>query len=376
MTLPLHPLAGSSFINWLKLLQANKRIDRQYLLKAILISIGSAAGIPNRFYEKAICDRKINELAIKSPIFIVGHWRSGTTYLHNLITQDSNLGYVSSLQAWCPELFLGSQPIIQFILKNFLPENRPMDNIKLSGELPQEEEYALGNVSLCCFYHGWYFPQQMLDYFQQLLSFENSSEEIQQEWQNAYLRVLKKATLKMDGKRLVIKNPANTARIRTLLKMFPDAKFIHIYRNPYVVFLSTKHLYRQLLPILSLQKISDREIEKNILLIYRKMMLKFFKDKSLIPQANLFEINYEDFIANPSDTLATIYQKFNLTGFENNEKYFNRYIVTQKSYQSNQYQLTEEDKNKVLKHWNFALKEWNYKSLNNINFQKSCSDLV
>ena len=367
MTLPLHPLAGGSFINWLKLLQTNKRIDRQYLLKGILISISSAASIPNRLYEKAIYDRKINKLAIKSPIFIVGHWRSGTTYLHNLITQDDSWGYVSSLQTWCPEFFLESQPIIQFILKNFLPKNRPMDNIKLSGELPQEEEYALGNVSLYCFYHGWYFPQQMLDYFQQLLFFEDSSEEIQQEWQNAYLRILKKATLNMNGKRLIIKNPANTARVRTLLKMFPNAKFIHIYRNPYVVFLSTRHLYRQLLPILGLQEISDRDIEKNILFIYRKMMLKFFEDKPLIPQANLLEINYEDFVANPGNTLATIYQKFNLTNFESKKKDFNRYIIARKSYQTNQYQLTKEDKNKVLENWNFTLKEWNYDSLNNLS---------
>ncbi len=181
MTLTLHPLAGGSFINWLKLLQANKGIEHQYLFKGILISLASISGIPNRILEKLIFDRQIEKISVESPIFIVGHWRSGTTYLHNLITQDENLGYVSSLQAWTPELFLGSKPIVKYILKRFLPENRPMDNIKLSGELPQEEEYALGNVSPYCFYHGWYFPKNMRRYFNQFILFESSTQ-IQQEW--------------------------------------------------------------------------------------------------------------------------------------------------------------------------------------------------
>ncbi len=359
MTLTLHPLAGGSFINWLKLLQANKGIEHQYLFKGILISLASISGIPNRILEKLIFDRQIEKISVESPIFIVGHWRSGTTYLHNLITQDENLGYVSSLQAWTPELFLGSKPIVKYILKRFLPENRPMDNIKLSGELPQEEEYALGNVSPYCFYHGWYFPKNMRRYFNQFILFESSTQ-IQQEWCEAYLRILKKATFEMNGKRLILKNPANTARIKIILRMFPEAKFIHIYRNPYLVFISTKNLYRQLLSILSLQKIDDREIEENILWFYRQTMSKFFREKQLIPQENLIEIKYEDFIANPSNTLENIYKKFHLTEFSEQKTNFVRYIATQSKYQNNQYYLSQEDIDKVAKHWSFALDQWQY----------------
>ena len=360
MTLPLHPLAGGSFINWLKLLRANRGIDARYLLKGILISFASIAGVPNRILERVIYDRAIEELTIKPPIFIIGHWRSGTTYLHNLITQDDNLGYISSLQTWTPELFLSSKPIIQYILNNFLPENRPMDNIKLSGELPQEEEYALGNVSLNSFYHGWYFPKNMKNYFRQFVLFEDLNREIQQEWCEAYLRILKKATLEMNGKPLVLKNPANTARIKILLKMFPNARFIHIHRNPYEVYLSTKNLYRKLLPVLSLQKISDREIDSNILWFYQKTMLKFFEDKHLIPEANLIEIKYEDFVDNPSDTLAKIYQQFKLSNYSSKKEKFEKYIATQNNYQSNQYQLSKEDRDKVAKNWGFALKKFGY----------------
>ena len=360
MSIPLHPLAGGSFANWLELLRANKGIDDQYFFKGFLISLASISGIPNRFLEKAIFDRQIEKLTVSSPIFIIGHWRSGTTYLHNLITQDDDLGYVSSLQTWTPELFLSSESIVRYILKRFLPEIRPMDNVKLSAELPQEEEYALGNVGHYCFYHGWYFPKNMKQYFKQYVLFNNLSPQVEREWQAAYLRILKKATYKMNGKRLILKNPANTARIKTLLKMFPEAKFIHIYRNPYTVFASTRNLYRQLLPDLRLQQISDREIEDNIILFYREIMSKFFEDKQLIPQANLIEIKYEDFVNNSIDILEQIYRQLNLSSFNWKKAKFTRYVKACSEYQSNQYFLSQEDKEKVAKNWSFAIDKWQY----------------
>lgn len=366
MSLTLHPLAGGSFINWLKLLEANQGIDNQYLLKGILISLTSIAGVPNRILEKAIFDRQIENISVKSPIFIIGHWRSGTTYLHNLITQDDNLGYVSSLQTWSPELFLGSKPLVEYFLKEFLPANRPMDNIKLSSNFPQEEEYALGNVSPYSFYHGWYFPRNMKSYFKQFVLFE-SSQEVQQEWCEAYLRILKKATFSMNRNQLVLKNPANTARIKTLLSIFPQAKFLHIYRNPYTVFLSTKNLYRQLLPILGLQKVDDRQIESNILWFYRETMSKFFAEKQLIPSANLIEIKYEDFVANPSNILQQVYEQFALPEFSQQQAKFEQYIASQKKYQSNQYSLSSQDIALVSEHWNFALDRWQYSVPSNNN---------
>ena len=360
MTLSLHPLAGGSFTNWLELLRVNKGIAPQYFYKGILISLASISGIPSRIIEKAIFDRQVEKLTVKPPIFIVGHWRSGTTYLHNLMTQDDNFGYVSSFQTWCPELFLGSKPIIQYILKSFLPKTRPMDNIELSGELPQEEEYALGNVSPYCFYHGLYFPRNMKNYFRQFVLFDNLSQEIQEKWCEAYLRILKKATYQMNCKRLIIKNPANTARIKTLLKMFPEAQFIHIYRNPYLVFLSTKNLYRTLLPVFSLQEIDEREIEENILLFYRETMHKFFAEKELIPKANLVEIKYEDFVTKPIDILARVYQHLTLPEFIWKKAKFSRYVAAQSEYKNNQYHLSQEDRDKVAKNWSFAIDKWQY----------------
>ncbi|TFG37549.1 MAG: sulfotransferase, partial [Candidatus Aminicenantes bacterium] len=65
--------------------------------------------------------------------------------------------------------------------------------------------------------------------FDRYVMFEDVSPTVVEKWQAIYLRFLKKLTFSSGGKRLLLKNPANTARIRVLLELFPDAKFIHVY---------------------------------------------------------------------------------------------------------------------------------------------------
>ncbi|MFH7027195.1 MAG: sulfotransferase family protein [Heteroscytonema crispum UTEX LB 1556] len=94
-------------------------------------------------------------------------------------------------------------------------------------------------------------------------------------------------TLSANQKRLIVKNPINTARIKILLEMFPDAKFIHIYRNPYSIYASTNTLYKKLVRILGFQTINEAQLEENIIFIYKQMMQNFLVDKNSIPPENL-----------------------------------------------------------------------------------------
>src|SRR5665648_1005332 len=103
----------------------------------------------------------------------------------------------------------------------------------------------------------------------------------------------------MKGKRLILKNPANTARIKLLLELYPEAQFIHIYRNPYVVYMSTKHFYNKMVQAFTFQKISDADLEDHILWIYKRMMESYFEEKKLIPKGNLVEIKFENLESEP-----------------------------------------------------------------------------
>jgi len=88
----LSPALGNCFINWMKLIIKNGWVSFKKIGRASLITALTLIGIPFRIFEKLRFHKLLDKIQIKKPpIFIIGHWRSGTTYLHNLFVQDLNL---------------------------------------------------------------------------------------------------------------------------------------------------------------------------------------------------------------------------------------------------------------------------------------------
>lgn len=360
LVLTQQPLALSSFKNWLELIIKHPKIDFKYIPRALLVSFLSFSTIPLRILESIRLKEQIKNLEItQDPIFILGHWRSGTTHLHNLMSLDENFGYISTFQALAPGFFLTKGKLLKTILGLMLPYNRPMDKVKMSIDYPQEEEFALANVSPFSFYHGWYFPKNMRKYFDNFVLFKNITQQTKEEWKKVYLDIIKKATIS-ENKRLLLKSPTNTARIKILLEIFPNAKFVHIYRNPYSVYSSTKKLYSSLLPVCELQTINEADIEANILYFYQETMQKFMQEKWLIPEGNLVEVKYEDLETQPLVQLSRIYQKLDLPGFEQTEAKFAKYLNERQSYKKNQYTLSEQAIAKISQAWSFTIDMWDY----------------
>ena len=370
MTIKLHRMSGGSFTNWIKLLWENGGIDRKYLLRALSVSIFRFLSIPMIIYENIRFGKKIENFSIKeSPIFIIGHHRSGTTYLHNLMIQDENFGYISLLQCLAPNHFLVSEKLLKLLTKITLPKTRPMDNVSLSIDSPEEEEFAMSNISVYSGFHLKHFPKKMLDIFTKYVLFNGTSQQIKECWKNQYIKVLKKASFSMNSKKLILKTPENMARIKLLLEMFPDAKFIHIYRNPYNVYLSTKNLYLKDLAIHTFQNINIKDIEKNIFFFYKELMQRFFVEKTLIPSQNFIEIKFEDFEANPLKELEKVYYELKLPGFQIAEEYFRKYIETQKEYKKNEYLLDDKTQKKIYQNWKFTIEKWKYDVPDNLELQ-------
>jgi hypothetical protein len=193
--------------------------------------------------------------------------------------------------------------------------------------------------------------------------FDDLPEQTLAEWKEIYLTVLRTATLSAGGKRLVLKNPVNSGRIRKLLELFPDAKFIHVYRNPYRVFLSMMWVYKIVLPRSQVQKIGPDQVEAYVLRFYNLLMQRFLADKALIPAGNLVEVRFEDLEAAPLDQLRRVYESLNLPGFAEAEPAFRAYLASIAGYQKNQYELTDEVIAKVNRHWQFAFDAWGYTRL-------------
>jgi len=355
-------LAASSFMNLIKLFIVNGGIDREYLPKALSLAMASFLTIPYRVFEQVKFARKLAELQINlPPIFIIGHHRSGTTYFHDLMSRDPNFGYLEHWQGMRgSEIFLSSPELAKHWTNSNYPRKRTSDEIMVLANSPVEEEFALANSSPYSFYASLLFPRNMKKIFQQFVLFEDDNEQIKTQWKKAYTTILKRIVLSKKEKNLLLKNPVNTARIKILLEIFPDAKFIYLYRNPYTIYASTIQLYTRILAQSALQNITEVELEENIIFIYQQMMQKYLVEKNYIPPENLIEIRYEDFIGNEIIYLKRIYTQFKLSDFEQSESEFKKYIDSQDRYKTNKYILDEETITKITEQWRFTIEKWKY----------------
>jgi len=112
------PLAGMSFANIFRLLWENKfRIHPKYYLR-FWYAIGLATiTAPMRVIERILYHRKIKKTEIKTdPIFVIGHYRTGTTYLMTLLSMDKDRGYVSNLEGYAPHFFLSFPKITKALI--------------------------------------------------------------------------------------------------------------------------------------------------------------------------------------------------------------------------------------------------------------------
>jgi hypothetical protein len=244
------------------------------------------------------------------------------------------------------------------VFKKLLPKKRPMDNMLMSYDLPQEDEFAIANSCPHSFYDGYYFPRSLKSNFDRI--FIQNNEDWIGEWEDVYMHLLKKMTLIYDGKPLVIKNPLNIARIQVLLDLFPNAKFIHIYRNPYTVYYSVKHTYKRMIRAYQLQSITDHEIDELAFYFYKQMMQLFWKSKELIPDKNFTELKFEEFEEDPVACMKKIYTDLDISGYNRAQDKFTQYIKGLANYQKNHYARDPETDKLISEYWGFSIKRLNY----------------
>jgi hypothetical protein len=360
----MHYLQGNTLKNWIRLLLEIKfKIEIKNIPKVLYITFMIVLVTPIRLYEALKYRKKIMNTEItKEPVFILGHWRSGTTYLNNLISQDDSFGYFNMIQSVVPAMYLSSEKWLKIIFNFVMPKKRPMDSIKLDIDSPQEEEYAIANTLPYSFSHIASFPQQrerLLKY----LTFDDVPDRVREEWKKTFDFVLRKQTYKLKGQRLLIKNPLNTCRIKMILEKFPNAKFIHIYRDPYKVYKSARKMYESLFTIFRLEKpVGEEEGIEYQMEVYERFFKKYFEEKDSIPENNLIEIRYEDFVKEPVAFLKDIYEELEIEGFEKCEPKFRNYINAQDQYRTNNHEVDHKKRKTIYERFAFVVKKLKYYS--------------
>jgi hypothetical protein len=358
----LPPAVGYSFRVLLNLCYKN-HVSLRYYPRLVAITLINLINLPFRIYERWRINPGFDSKRIsKPPVFILGHWRSGTTHLHNLLSQDQRFGYVTTYQSVFPDTL--HSRLGRFIFGSFtkllIPGKRKGDNVELNPAFPQEEEFALGDKTPVCFYYFWMFPKKIRDYYEHSIRFNGVQHDLKEKWKKDYLLLIKKALKNTNSDHFLSKNPSNTARIKILIEMFPNAKFIHIHRNPVEVFLSTRNFYFKMLPHLQLQTISQEETENHIIEIYKQLMTDFLEQNKLIPAGNFVEIAFADLEKSPLENLNVVYEKLGLEGFEGAEPYFHHYLGQKEDYEKNSHQIREIQLHKIMDEWGFMMKHYNY----------------
>lgn len=337
-------LVGCRFDNWIRLLWQNKfRISWRFVPAAMYITLVSLIMFLPAMLEKWIYGKRIRETKLtKAPVFILGHWRSGTTYLLNVMSQDEQFAYFDAVSAFSHSNFLLMGKFLRKVEKGMIPPKRPMDNIIYTTYVPQEELYAYGSIIPECIIHMTAFPRNYRFYADMAFT-DRMTPKQKKRFMKTFDGVLKKLTFAKDGKRLILKSPDDTCHVNAILELHPDAKFVHIYRDPYHVIVSTIGLFNKLFPMFGMQNFdASAFLEDFIVGFYAEVYDQYFKDKENIPQGNLIEIRYEDFVARPIDTLKEVYDALGLEGFEEAKKNFESYIESLGDYQTNVFKISPE----------------------------------
>ena len=345
--LPVTSLIGSSYSNLLDI-AGNRKIDKGFKLKYGLTKAISRILDVFQVLERGKYKSMLENIQIdQPPIFIIGFWRSGTTVLHNLLCQNPDFGFVNTYQAVFPNHSLSNQWWLKRIANLLLPENRPGDNMKLNFEFPQEEEIALGNLQPISFYNFFYFPNDFEEFVTKSLYFRNVSEKEKEKWNTAYINLIKIAIANTKGKQFISKNPPNTFRIKQILEIFPDAKFIYIHRNTYETIQSFQGFVHGVHEGITYQKYDDKV--HNILLtdLYKQMLGVYEKDKLLIPEGQLAEVKFEHFENNMKEEVVRIYETLGLKGLDKAMPFMDKYLEEIGSYKRRNHEIDKEFKNRV-----------------------------
>jgi hypothetical protein len=305
-------------------------------------------------YRKIIKNTTINE----HPLFIIGHWRSGTTYLHNMLSLNDYYGFCSTYHATVPTVFLSNEKVIKPIVASSLPQKRPQDDVPLGADLPQEEEYGIGALYPYAYYNGWCFPKNMR-FYNQFVCLDDIGEDVMKKWKETYLYLLKKISIYNKEKRLILKNPANTARIKLLLDMFPDAQFVHIIRNPYEVYYSMMRFMKVIISKYCVQT-PPQDVLDAMMDLYIDMYSKYLSERSLIPKDNLIEIRYEDLIQNPYETVNSVYDTLQLKKDRITQQKLKQFIHDQKKIKISSYTMDEDVKDIIYQKWKKTFNAFNY----------------
>ncbi|MEM6691256.1 MAG: sulfotransferase [Planctomycetota bacterium] len=341
---------GMRPVTWWKLLsQLRFKVTFSSLPLLVGVSVATPFNTAMAWMQALLFGKRIRETQLAgAPVFIVGHWRSGTTMLHELLSLDERFGSPTTYQCFAPSHFLVSQWFFRRFATWLLPGRRPMDNMAAGWDRPQEDEFALMNLGLPSPYRRIAMPiDPRVDIEYLDLCSDSISDDDRESWLAGLRKFLQTVTVSC-GRPLIIKSPTHTGRVGFLADAFSGSKFIHITRDPRTLYASTLRLWKSLDEVQSVTHTNHESLPNYVISCFDQMYKGFDRDFANIDRQRIIEIRYEDLVSDPANTLRRVYEELALGDFSHIQEPLLHWVETvHRGYQSNRHELESEDRERV-----------------------------
>lgn len=353
---------GGSLSGWLRCLVRNRfAVDARHLPLALLITLALVFTSVGRGLQTLRWGRRVRQTQLKqAPLFVIGHWRNGTTLLHELLALDDRYTSPTTYQCFNPGRFLCTKWLDMRLFGFLLPRQRPFDNMAVGWDRPQEDEFALMNLGVPSPYEKILFPRR--EPCPEYYDLEGLAPRELRQWKQTLLSFLKAVTAQVP-KRVILKSPTHTYRLKVLREMFPDAQFVHIVRNPYVVFASTMRMWRGIMHQQGLQAVPAEGLEEYVYKEFLHMHEKLVEARPLIPESCWHELRYEDLVADPIGQLRLLYGKLGLGAFDAMVPRVQQYLEATAEYQTNRHELAPALLSEITRRWGYVIDQYGYARL-------------
>jgi omega-hydroxy-beta-dihydromenaquinone-9 sulfotransferase len=352
---------GMRFSTWMEVLARNQfDVSFSRIHTAASITLVSCLNSLLAAQDNLIYSRKVKKVEItESPLFILGHWRAGTTFLHELLIRDPRHTFPNTYQCFVPHHFVLTESWLAPLTSILIPKRRPMDNMAAGWKRPQEDEFALCNLGVPTPYLTMMFPERG-PAETKYLDLHELTEAERDNWCDQLHHFFRRITYR-DPRRIVVKSPPHTARVKALKKLYPQAKFVHIVRDPYEVFISTVGLWKSLNEVQRMQGLGDQAwLEEFVLSTFERMYAAFEADRQLLDENQLVELKYEDLIQKPLESVRDLYSQLGLADFSVVEPELTNHLAEVKNYRPNQYELPEEKRQLIRERWAGFIERYGY----------------
>jgi omega-hydroxy-beta-dihydromenaquinone-9 sulfotransferase len=246
---------------------------------------------------------------IPDPVFILGLWRSGTTYLHDLLGGCPGMFSPSTSQCLNPASFrlrpqVGAGKSVR----------RPMDGMAISTLSPQEDEFALLALGVPSVYRGFLDPRRLAE-LTRWLNPDNWTPTQPDGWAAKWTEFLAGVADGREG-RIVLKSPGHTFRLGALQGLFPNAAYIWLVRDAPETFLSNRKMWLAMFDRYALWGHEPPVLDSFLSRALEHAAECIRRAVNLIPADRLAVVHFEQLTRSTLETLERLTRRLSLGSWE------------------------------------------------------------